>query len=151
MASRAKSPAPLTSGVVETTINLVERYGDEMPSSIRIAGLQFNAGPNGALLGQVPTASVAGADITADEFVSFELKMPEITPYNPGGTTDWWYRIANQDAGTSSELDTDGDSIEDGSDNCPNIPNASQRDEDKDGRGDVCDVCPLTPNGEAID
>ena len=36
--------------------------------------------------------------------------------------------------------DTDGDGIVDGSDNCPNDPNADQADSDGDGIGDVCEV-----------
>ncbi|MEC7987792.1 MAG: thrombospondin type 3 repeat-containing protein [Myxococcota bacterium] len=59
------------------------------------------------------------------------------TPYteNPGGN------------------DTDGDGIENASDNCPSIFNPArpldfgvQSDFDEDGAGDVCDPCPLDPN-----
>lgn len=37
------------------------------------------------------------------------------------------------------ESDTDGDGVEDGSDNCPADANADQSDADADGTGDVCD------------
>ena len=42
--------------------------------------------------------------------------------------------------GTSD--DSDGDSIANGSDNCPNIDNADQLDRDDDGLGDACDARP---------
>lgn len=41
-------------------------------------------------------------------------------------------------------VDTDGDSVPDSSDNCPNSANANQADNDSDGIGNVCDS---TPNG----
>ncbi len=44
--------------------------------------------------------------------------------------------------GSSSGSDSDGDGVEDGSDNCPNTVNADQADTDADGIGDVCDACP---------
>jgi len=39
-------------------------------------------------------------------------------------------------------VDTDGDAVEDGCDNCPQSGNASQADADSDGVGDSCDGCP---------
>lgn len=39
-------------------------------------------------------------------------------------------------------IDSDGDGIPDGCDNCPNTPNPDQSDIDSDGIGDVCDACP---------
>jgi hypothetical protein len=39
-------------------------------------------------------------------------------------------------------IDSDGDGIPDGCDNCPANPNPDQLDADGDGRGDACDPCP---------
>ncbi len=44
--------------------------------------------------------------------------------------------------------DLDGDGIEDGCDNCPDIANADQFDFDADGIGDLCDTCPLDPDND---
>jgi cyclophilin family peptidyl-prolyl cis-trans isomerase len=41
--------------------------------------------------------------------------------------------------GEVSTLDTDGDDIQDSSDNCPRFPNADQADADSNGVGDVCE------------
>ena len=48
--------------------------------------------------------------------------------------------------GHSPTSDTDGDSIDDCNDNCPNDPNPSQTDSDSDNLGDACDNCPNMPN-----
>lgn len=42
--------------------------------------------------------------------------------------------------------DRDGDGKPNGSDNCPDVPNASQSDLDDDGAGDECDLCPEAAN-----
>jgi uncharacterized protein (TIGR02145 family) len=42
-------------------------------------------------------------------------------------------------------LDSDGDSVDDAVDNCPDSYNPSQSDRDHDGIGDVCDSCPDLP------
>ena len=46
-------------------------------------------------------------------------------------------------------LDSDGDEIDDGVDNCPDDPNGDQQDTDQDCVGDACDVCPdvISPGG----
>lgn len=46
---------------------------------------------------------------------------------------------------TACSLDTDGDSVCDANDNCPNNANSNQYDSDNDGEGDVCDLNPFTP------
>lgn len=43
-------------------------------------------------------------------------------------------------------VDSDGDGVDDGADNCDTIANANQRDHDADGHGDVCDNCPGVAN-----
>lgn len=48
--------------------------------------------------------------------------------------------------GTAHAVDTDGDGIDDGVDNCPSVSNPSQEDDDGDGVGNVCDNCPTIPN-----
>ncbi len=48
-------------------------------------------------------------------------------------------------------VDSDGDGVVDGLDNCPGIANASQQDLDFDGVGDPCDNCPKVPNRSQID
>jgi len=39
-------------------------------------------------------------------------------------------------------VDSDGDGVVDGLDNCPGIANPSQADSDRDGTGDACDLTP---------
>jgi hypothetical protein len=45
--------------------------------------------------------------------------------------------------------DSDGDGIDDCTDNCPSTSNAGQSDADGDGVGDACDGCPTDPNKTA--
>jgi hypothetical protein len=47
----------------------------------------------------------------------------------------------------TSTVDTDGDSVIDDDDNCPDVANADQSDADGDGLGDACDAlsCPAVP------
>ena len=50
-----------------------------------------------------------------------------------------------------NDVDTDGDSIPDRQDNCPQVPNLDQTDTDGDGVGDVCDNCPTVANASQVD
>jgi hypothetical protein len=43
-------------------------------------------------------------------------------------------------------VDTDGDTIDDATDNCRTVANTDQRDHDADGVGDACDNCPHVAN-----
>ena len=47
--------------------------------------------------------------------------------------------------------DSDGDGIENDSDNCPHDSNPGQADGDSDGTGDVCDNCPAASNASQAD
>ncbi len=49
------------------------------------------------------------------------------------------------------EIDTDGDGVLDGDDNCPTTANANQADADHDGVGDACDNCPANANPDQAD
>jgi hypothetical protein len=48
-------------------------------------------------------------------------------------------------------LDSDGDNVADGDDNCPNDANPGQEDGDGDEVGDVCDNCPRHENADQAD
>lgn len=47
------------------------------------------------------------------------------------------------DAIDAAAIDTDGDGVYDGDDNCPTVKNADQYNEDNDHYGDACDPCPV--------
>jgi hypothetical protein len=47
--------------------------------------------------------------------------------------------------------DSDGDTVPDAQDNCPNKANRDQADEDRDLIGDVCDICPISANTRDTD
>jgi endoglucanase len=55
-----------------------------------------------------------------------------------------YYTITTND----TLIDSDGDGVADGTDNCPRAANASQSDMDGDGTGDVCDV---DMDGDSVD
>lgn len=48
-------------------------------------------------------------------------------------------------------IDSDGDGVIDGQDNCPAVPNPDQVDFDGDDVGDACDNCPAVPNPAQAD
>jgi len=48
-------------------------------------------------------------------------------------------------------VDSDGDGLSDGNDNCPDVANPGQADADQDGAGDLCDNCPNAANADQED
>ncbi len=53
--------------------------------------------------------------------------------------------------GVAAAVDTDGDGVDDATDNCPSVENPSQLDADVDGLGNSCDNCVRTSNVEQED
>jgi predicted CxxxxCH...CXXCH cytochrome family protein len=50
--------------------------------------------------------------------------------------------------GLDPDIDSDGDTVKDINDNCPDDPNTSQDNSDSDIWGDACDACPLDPDND---
>ena len=82
---------------------------------------------------------IGGGPSTHDDLFSFGLHIP----FGPA---------------TPKFVDSDGDGVEDGSDNCPNTPAGAkvdawgcELDSDGDGVKDSMDKCPGTPRGVAVD
>ena len=111
------------------------------------AALSFGAGfyinpfkSNVAIRGEFKRRmETASASNTTDNLFSLGLQIPF------GPATPKW-------------VDTDGDGVEDGSDNCPNTPAGAQvdawgceLDSDGDGVKDSMDQCPGTPRGVVVD
>lgn len=62
-----------------------------------------------------------------------------------------WYAKNNHFTIDTGETDSDGDGVADGSDNCPDDPNADQADANDDGEGDVCDTDSDTDGDGLVD
>jgi len=145
---------PLSAGVIETTVNLVERFGSTLPAKLAIAGVRYGEG-NGGVVAQVPAATTADDDITTDELFELTITAPEITrgtmmppmPRPDAGLPP----ITPNDAGMIDPMgDDDRDGVADGIDNCAGVYNPDQSDADDDRRGDACDAC-FSRRGAIID
>ena len=119
-------------GVVEGTINLVELFGDKVPTTIKIAAARYGGGASGALNGQAPASKSSNGDVDANELFSFKLSDPAPKP-------------------PPKPKDTDSDGVTDAKDNCPTVPNKDQGDFDYDLIGDSCDLCPATRPNVKVD
>ena len=80
------------------------------------------------------------------------------------GDTDYYPATSVARSFTITNADSDGDSVNDGVDNCPTVANSNQLDTDSDGTGDACDTdddddgtddgpdnCPLIANADQLD
>ncbi len=85
------------------------------------------------------------ANATANDNIDFWCNG--VSPYGSGdlGTPG----ALNADC--PKPVDTDGDGIVDGKDNCPLVANPDQKDTDGDKIGDACDNCPLVANADQLD
>ncbi|SEB61456.1 Thrombospondin type 3 repeat-containing protein [Nocardioides exalbidus] len=125
--------------------------------------LQHSQGPTSTLMSR--PASPGGYDITLDDEAGpwpLGATGGRYQPEQPLARLDGlragslWVLEANNYGGgpvatsnmlvtvTSDRCDTDGDGVEDTSDNCPSAANADQVDWDGDGTGNVCDPTPGT-------
>ena len=142
--TRARGNNPLAAGVIETTVNLVERFGAALPARLAIAGIRYGTGAGG-VMAQVPAAQTADDDVTSDELFELTITAPQITPGNvvpPMPRPDAGFP-STADGGTPVNPgdDGDGDGVLDGVDNCVGMYNPTQSDADGDRRGDACDDC----------
>lgn len=83
-------------------------------------------------------------DATHNFWGTLDTPSIESTLANGVDGSAYVYPYNNIDIG-SALLDTDGDGVDDSSDNCPLVANADQADSDEDGIGNVCDT---TANGD---
>ncbi len=92
------------------------------------------------------TASYEGSAITidcgnsTDSLYTVTVKTVFDWPGSVEGTTEEKTVSANFILDCSTETDTDGDTVIDSEDNCPNVSNLDQIDSDGDGIGDECEV-----------
>lgn len=70
--------------------------------------------------------------------VDLHVAIDNIIQWQDYGNPNQRWRLLNR-INNNSNLDTDGDGIDDAFDNCPAAANSGQSDYDSDGQGDVCD------------
>jgi Concanavalin A-like lectin/glucanases superfamily/Thrombospondin type 3 repeat len=96
-----------------------------------------------ALVASAPDITTATLASNASDFIGRRFLCPDPSTFN--GLIDevrFHNRALTQAeiAQQSCVVDTDGDGIADGNDNCPTASNSNQADVDGDGIGDACDV-----------
>lgn len=154
--TKSRGANPIVDGVVETTVNLVERFGAAMPQRVAVAGVRYGVGSGGTVMAQVPATQLADNDVADDELFAFDLVPPVIERPSNLPAMDAGATPPRRDAGTGPVgprpgEDRDGDGVPDIDDNCMTQRNPDQADNDGDRRGDACDACPFTRPGAAID
>jgi hypothetical protein len=98
----------------------------------------------GYVLHFCPSGDRAGHDVTPADCVC---------RHYTGGSCSFYagYFNFNHDFFKYSAPDSDGDSVPDDEDNCPDVPNPDQLDSDDDSVGDLCDNCPDVSNPDQQD
>jgi len=96
------------------------------------------------------------ADSDGDSFLDCEDCNPVVDTICPSSTTcpELCDGEDNDCNGTTDDVagaDGDGDTVDDGCDNCPATANTGQADGDSDGDGDLCDNCPAVSNPTQAD
>ena len=103
---------------------------------VTIGGIDLNTALGGYYLHDVPPGQ--NYTVTA-QALGYNLASYPGVIINEGNDT-------TVDFGLVPSVDSDGDGVLDGQDNCPNIANPGQEDADEDGAGDVCDAFPDDPD-----
>jgi hypothetical protein len=121
-------------GAATTTFALTARasLGDVRDLSPRTAALAPGASATAAFSLAIPENAPEGDRI--------ELRLAAQSASDAALTNS-----ASVELGVAYANDLDGDSVNDGVDNCPGVPNGDQIDADRDTTGDACDPTPATP------
>lgn len=101
--------------------------------------------------GYTPKVSIyGGIDRGNTSWISYRCTF--MAPNRGQGGDETWsdVRIGTGPCGQDA-VDTDGDGVEDGTDNCAGFANADQADSDGEGIGDACDLCPTDAANADVD
>ncbi len=120
-----------------------------------------------ALVASAQDITTATLALNASDFIGRRFLCPDRSTFNGLIDEVRFYNSAltpEEIAQDSCTIDTDGDGIADGNDNCPTTPNSNQADNDRDGVGDACDSdddndgvldegdnCPIVANADQAD
>ena len=141
-----------------TDLNL--NVADYSRIELRLTLAPFNTGQIAVRFNKPgdPDYSSVSANILGQSPITYTFQLSDFSSLNPSDIDGISIGFINCDPDSSSWIDyiqfsgfadADGDGIGNGSDNCPNTPNANQLDSDGDGIGNVCDACPNDANNDA--
>ncbi|PJB38474.1 MAG: hypothetical protein CO108_18710 [Deltaproteobacteria bacterium CG_4_9_14_3_um_filter_63_12] len=122
---------------------------DPMPAAIQSWVLVSNGGGANLSTARTLVISNLSIDIQTSTDIVFDAVLADTADQTVMTNTAVY--SDPPEGGTGGDLtvqteirkDSDGDSVFDNDDNCPNLTNANQADVDRDGVGDLCDPCPI--------
>ena len=143
---------PIGTGVVVSNPGFRDvsyRGNDGMGGNQNFSGTDWTFADNGTSVGWSTQTFAQSSNANALRWgTTYSFRFDANAPPNLGTITLDTFKIvgtstvsADMPGQPPPPIDTDGDGVFDGSDNCPTVPNAGQGNADFDSFGDACDTC----------